>query len=896
MKMGKQRIITTCTRDCPNACGLVASVEDGRLVRLVGDPDHPLTNGIACHKTVKYIDRVYSPERITHPMLRRHGRWERATWNEALDLIAKRIRRIVEESGPEAILYYQGYGERTALKLLHRYFFNLLGGVTTLRGSLCGGAGQGAQNLDFGERVSHDPLDHRNSRSMVLWARNPASTNISLVPIIRDIRKRGGSVIVIDPAHTRSAALADHHIRPKPGHDGYLAMAAAKLILSAGAEDREFINHFSEGYEQFRAILDRHGVAELCAMAGVSTADAVILANTLMAQKPTSILLGWGLHRYENAHHLIRAVDALGAVSGNIGVAGGGVSQGFEEYGPFDQHYWGDTLNPPRRTLLIARVGEELLNATDPKIRMIFVTAANPLCMAPNTAKVTEAFDSAEFVVYSGHFMDDTADHAQVFLPATTFLEEDDVTASYGHNYVGPVNRVIEPVGECRSEFRMFHELAARFPFADRFRRSEEEWLHDLCAPIWAMGCDLPALRRGAFRLDAPMVPYVDKNFPTPSGKFRFMNEFTPSELPRHDPEFPYRLLTIAPHGSICSERTMADHAPLPEIVLNTGEAAENGMIDNDLVLVRSPVGQVRARLKVDPDQRPDVAVAERGGWTKAGHGLNLLTRDMVSAVGQGTPFYETAVAITPCPQEGVMGARILVVRHSPHAPGGVFCKELERLGAILTTVSPLEGDALPQTPDGHEGLVVLGGPQHAFDDEASPHFVPLMRLMREFDAAGRPVAGICLGCQLLARAYGGRTWTMDGLEFGFITHRATTAGMADRVIGSVLPLPPLMEFHEDSFDLPEGAELLVAGDSCVNQCFRVGSNAYGFQFHLEVDSRIADHWITGFRNGEFGNYAVYAEQFGEEFFVAIRERLPVLVAESEAWCRKVVAAWAAAL
>jgi anaerobic selenocysteine-containing dehydrogenase/GMP synthase-like glutamine amidotransferase len=898
--VSKNRIITTCTRDCPNSCGLVATVEDGRLVKLLGNPDHPLTKGVACHKTAKYIRRVYSPERITHPMIRRGGTldgpWERASWDEALDLVASRMKTVVAESGPEAILYYQGYGERTALKLLNKYFFNLLGGATTLRGSLCGGAGQGAQNLDFGERVSHDPLDHLNSRSMVLWARNPVSTNVSLVPIIRDIRKRGGTVIVIDPARSKSVALADHHIMPRPGCDGYLAMAAAKLILSAGAEDREFIARSSEGYAGYRTILNRWSVAELCELAGVPTRDALVLANTLMAQKPTSILLGWGLHRYEYAHHLIRAVDALGAISGNIGVPGGGVSQGFEEYGPFDQQYWGDSLNPPRRTLLIARVGEEILKAADPKIRMIYVTAANPLCMAPNSARVAEGFGSAEFVVYSGHFMDDTADLAHVFLPATTFLEEDDIVASYGHNYAGPVNRAIEPVGECLSEFRMFHELAARFPFAARFRRSEDEWLRDLCAPIRDMGCDLPTLRQGAFRLDAPMVPYADRTFSTPSGKFRFMTEFEPGELPQHDPRYPYRLLTIAPHGYICSERTMADHDPLPVITLNAREAAGKELRDNEPVLVTSPVGQVRARLRVDADMRPDVVIAERGGWTKAGHGLNLLTRDIASKVGLGTPFYETAVSVAPCPPDGVMGAQILVVRHSPQAPGGVFCKELERLGAILTTVNPLEGDTLPQTPDGYAGLVVLGGPQHAFDDAASPHFVPLMRLMREFDALGRPVAGICLGCQLLARAFGGRAWTMKALEFGFVGHRVTEAGMADRVVGGALPLPPLMEFHEDSFDLPDGAALLVAGEGCENQCFRVGNHAYGFQFHLEVDSAIANHWITGFRNGEFGDYARYADQFDEEFFAAVRERLPVLVAESEAWCRQVAAAWAVAL
>ena len=886
--MNKRRVVTSCTRDCPNTCGLIATVQDGRLIKLLGDPGHPLTNGVSCHKSMKYVERVYSPERITHPMIRRQGEWEQVSWDEALDIIAGKMKIIRDESGPEAVLYYQGYGERTALKLLNKYFFNLFGGATTMYGSLCGGAGQGAQNLDFGERVSHDPLDHKNSNSIILWARNPVSTNISLVPIIRDVRKRGGKVLVIDPAHSRSVSLADHHIQPRPGGDGYLAMAAARIILAAGAEDKDFLAEHSQGFEEYLAILDRYSVDELCALAGVSTEDALTLANTLMEHKPTATLLGWGLHRYEYAHHMIRPIDALWAISGNIGIPGGGVSQGFEEYGPFDPQYWGDHLHPDHRTMLIPKVGEEILNAEDPPVRMIYVTAGNPLCMAPNSAKIVEAFKRAELVVYSGHFMDDTADLADVFLPATTFLEEDDVVASYGHNYVGPVNRAIEPVGECKSEFHMFYELAARFSFGDHYRRSVDEWLETICTPIWEQGCDLKTLRKGPFRLDAPMVPYADKTFPTESGKFQFMTEFTPSENP-FDRQYPYKLLTIAPHGCICSERTVAEHEPLPVIRLNAGEAERKGLTDGGTVLVVSPVGQVRARLSVDEHMRSDVVIAERGGWTKAGHGLNMLTLDLASKVGNGTPFYETPVTVLPDPHRG---ARILVVQNSERAPGATFFKALERQGAAMTTVRPDAGDELPLSHDGFDGLVVQGGPQHAFDDEASPYFPPLMELMRGFDAAGKPVAGICLGAQLLARAHGGRTWPMDTLEFGFVEHRLADAGKDDPIIGFADQLPELMEFHEDSFDLPEGAELLVRGDQCPNQCFRFGNGSYGFQFRLEADSTVVDNWINIFLGGELENYAKYRTRYDDDFFADLKARLPLLVARSEIFCRAVAQNW----
>ncbi|AGW13119.1 molybdopterin-dependent oxidoreductase [Megalodesulfovibrio gigas] len=905
--MSVRTVVTTCTRDCPNTCGLLATVEGDRLTRLAGDPAHPFIKGKVCRKAMRYIERVYSPERITRPMLRRGDQWEIVSWDTALDLIAGRMHRIRDESGPEAILYYQGFGERTALKLLNKYFFNLFGGVTTMHGTLCGGTGQASQNLDYGERVSHDPLDHLHSASMVLWARNPVTTNISLAPIARDVARRGGRVLLVDPAPTKSASLASRHIAPRPGGDAFLALAAARLILDAGAEDRAFLEQHAEGLDGYLRLVHRWDVAELCRLAGVPVADAEHLAETLMTQKPTSILLGWGLHRHVQAHLTIRAIDALGAVSGNIGVAGGGVSQGFEEYGPYDQHYWGDSLRPPRRTLLMPRVGEEILAATDPPIRMIYVTAANPVCTAPRSDKVAQAFRQAEFVVYSGHFLDDTAALAHVFLPATTFLEEEDVVASYGHNYVGPITPAIAPVGQCKSEFRMFYELAARFDFADQFRKPEAEWLERICAPIRQQGCSLEQLRQGAFRLDAPMVPFADRTFPTPSGRFRLVGDLAEMEamadaLGAADPARPFRLLTIAPHRFICSERTMAEHEPLPEVQCNAAVAASLGLEDGDAVRLHSAEGQAAARLRTREDLRPDILVAERGGWTRAGHDLNRLIKDVASRVGNGTPYYEATVGLEPLPSScsGSPQAspcrppQVLVIQHGLHSLGGNFLKHLEQQGCRLHTVRAFEGEALPHTPQDYAALVVMGGPQHAWDDEAWPHIPPLLRLMREFDALGRPVAGVCLGAQLLARAWGGECFAMEALEFGFVQHAVTEAGQVDPVLGPALPLPRLMEFHQDSFRLPPEATLLVRGEACEAQCFRVGRVSYGFQFHLEVDAATVAHWTRLLREGAVETYRQYREQHDEACFETLAAELPVLADRGERFCREIVARWLA--
>ncbi len=644
-------IITTCTRDCPNTCGLVAEVKNGRITALKGSPDHPFTKGIACHKTTRYIERVYSSERITEPQIKTPEGWKSTTWVKALQRIADKIKQTCNTEGPEGILYYQGYGERTALKLLNKYFFNLLGGVTTLRGSLCGGTGQTAQNLDFGERISHDPLDHYNSKAMILWARNPATTNVSLLPIIKHIRANGGRVIVIDPYRNRSVKFADYHIAPKPGMDVYLALAAAKIIFKKGWE-HHFLSDYCLNETAYRDIVEQFSLTELCSKADVSIADAELIADTLCNCGPVSILLGWGLHRYKNAHYGIRAIDALAAISGNIGVAGGGVSQGFEEYGPYDQRCWGDHLIQNERTLLMPEIASEISQASHPTLRMAIISAANPVCMAPDSKNVEKALNSLDMVVYIGHFMDDTAEQADIFLPATTFLEEDDIMASYGHNYVGPVNQAIKPIGACRSDFDIFSALAQHFDFADEYCLSRDQWLEKICAPIIENNCSLDDLKLGPFRIPQPMAPYTDFKFPTNSGKFQLLDRFQKQELNPVQDQYPYTLLTVAAYNHICSERTLSEHSMMPELFLHPEEINKLGLEPEQPAIAKSGSGQLKVLLKADINMRKDCARGERGGWIKAGHGFNQLTKAMTSTIGQGTPYYETKIRITPAVDE----------------------------------------------------------------------------------------------------------------------------------------------------------------------------------------------------------------------------------------------------
>ena len=647
MPTGATPVVATCTRDCPSACGLLAHVENGRVVKLTGNPDHPVNLGTVCRKAPAFVRRMNSPQRVLSPLRRRNGSWTAVSWKDALDEMADRLKDCVDRLGPESILYYMGFGERTALKVLNARFFAHLGGVTTLRGTLCGGTGYAAQSLDYGPRVSHDPVDLANARTIVLWGRNPAATQFGLMPHLRQARERGAKVVLIDPRNSESAALADVHIRPKPGRDAFLALAVAKYIIEQGWQDQEFLAKYTDNLEAFLDLLARLSFEELLAACDVDALAVDALARDYIIGRPTATLLGWGLHRFTLGHEMIRAVDALGAVSGNIGIPGGGVSQGFEEWGPYDQDLWGTNLHPPRRTFLMPQIGREILEASDPPVAMAVITAANPVCMAPNSDLVAKALDSVPFVVTMNMFLDDTADHADLFLPCAAFYEQRDIVASFGHNLVGPLVRAVAPPGECRSQFDIFMDLATRFPFAGEYVKSEEAWLRLLMRPLLEKGVAWDDLWRGPVRIpDAPLVPWANGRFDTPSGRFQLLTEVTACADCRDAARYPYHLLTVGGARHLCSEREPGDGDGPAELTMASEVALRLGLADGSPARMVSPLGSLTVTVRHDPALRPDVVACDRGGWQKAGQGVNRLIPDMVSEVGQGTPYYEARVDV----------------------------------------------------------------------------------------------------------------------------------------------------------------------------------------------------------------------------------------------------------
>ncbi len=641
-------VVTACTRDCTGACSIIASAENGKVNKLRGNKEHDVTAGFLCKNTSRYLKTYfYSPNRVIHPLLKENGEWKRISWDEALDTAASKISEVIEEYGSSAILYYQGFGARTALQAMNRRFFNLLGGVTTTYGTVCGGIGHSAMELDFGTKISHDPFDHLNSNLIIVWGRNPAVTDVHLWRILRKAKRNGVKIIVIDPVKTKTAKQADEFIQPAPGSDHYLAMALAKIILETDHADHDFIENFTKNFDSYRKILDEHSLEYLSNKCGVGLDKIRELAFEYAQAKPSSIITGWGLHRYVQGHLAFRMIDALAALAGYIGISGGGVSQGFEEFEYFDfSSVELEEIGKNQRKISMPEISEAILKTDNPPIKLIFLASGNPVTLNPNSLKVKEGFDSADFVIMMDHFLNDTSESADLFLPTTTYLEEEDLMGSYGHNWVSPVNPVVPPRGEVKSEFEIFQLLAQKLGIFDEMSGSAGYWLKKLASPMLDKGITFEDLQNAPQRMiQETEIPFGDRKFKTESGCFEFIADFSPDNSDMDD--FPFKLLSISPEdfvGSVIPENERENG--FLEVHVHPDVLMGKNLSDGDKALLESPVGSIVVKIKEDNAVRKDYILTYRGGWLKYNKCVNVLTQPMISEIGNGTPYYDTRVRI----------------------------------------------------------------------------------------------------------------------------------------------------------------------------------------------------------------------------------------------------------
>ncbi len=628
---------TVCNRDCPDACAILATVEDGRVTRLRGDPDHPVTRGFLCYRTGEYLATQYSPDRLTSPLLRKDGVLVPVGWDEVLDFLAERLLAIRAESGPEAIFHYRSGGTLGMLGAVTELFFEQLGPVTTKRGDICSGAGDAAQMLDFGEEDSHDLFDLANAKHILLWGKNPFVSGPHLVPILRDAKRAGAEIVLVDPVHHRGHGLADRFYQPRPGGDFALAMGVAHALEERGHTHPDAAT-FCDHLDVFLALARSRTVAEWCMDADVPVAAAFDLADRLGPGKPTAILVGWGMGRRGNGAGIVRALDALGAISGNLGIPGGGVSFYFKRRGAFHTPM---LQRRPPRTICEPLFGAEIL-AADPPIRAVWITAGNPVAMLPDALTVQRALATRDLLVVADSFLTDTARLAHVVLPTPTLLEADDLLGAYGHHWIGVAEPVVAAPEGVRSDVAIVSALAARMGLPE-LSAVARTWKERLLSPaLKGAGVTLETLEAGPVRNPlAAKILWPDRVFPTATGRVQLLTEPPPVVPPTAG--FPLWLFSLSTERSQSAQWAHPQEGPA---VATLHPDAANGLADGALARLEAPSGELLVRLRHDARQRRDVVIVPKGGHLGAGRCANVLVPATLTDLGEGGAIYDAHVRL----------------------------------------------------------------------------------------------------------------------------------------------------------------------------------------------------------------------------------------------------------
>ena len=657
----KKKIHFSCPMDCFDTCGLTATVVDDRVVDIRGDKSHPLTRGACCSKGRKLLERLYHPQRLTSPLRRSSKDWVEITWPEAVEEIAERFSAGIQQYGSKSILHYSGAGYGGLVKKVDEIFFNHLGGVTVKRGSLCWGAGTAAQQYDFGAVRGHHPEDLSLAKTIILWGRNPADTNLHLMPALQKARKAGATVAVIDPRRSASAKLADIHLKVRPATDGALALGLANVIVDAGMHDRRFISERVHGFEPYREYIRNFTPERVESVTGVDRKEILRLAQIYTDNKPAAIFIGYGLQRYANGGNTVRCIDALGALTGNIGIGGGGVNYANHCHSEF---IGGDlkqskTLARNRRTFSITNFAGYLENENDPPIKCVLISKANPLVQGPDINRTIRAFSAVDFKVVIDMFMTDTARLADLVLPCTSVLEEEDVIfTSMFSPYLNYSAKAVEPPEGVISEYDFFMTLARYMKITDYPYVPRDKFLQNAIQPmIERFGVGLQDLKkRRHFCLPGREIPWQNGAFATPSGKYELYSESALNDgqhpLPtfvapeKGDTAYPLQLLTPHLKESLHSQHFLSVDEK-PRAFLHSRTLREQHLKDGDSASVRSCRGELAVRVQGDDHLAEDVVVVYQGGWHKSGS-VNFLTSAGTSEMGEQAAYYDCFCRIEP--------------------------------------------------------------------------------------------------------------------------------------------------------------------------------------------------------------------------------------------------------
>lgn len=675
-----------CPHDCPDTCVWQVTVENGVAVKLVGDPDHPFTRGGLCNKVNHYLERVYSPERLLHPLRRvgpkGEGTFARVTWDEALDAIAGRLRATIDREGPTAILPYSYMGTQGIVQgaSLDRRFFARLG-ATQLERTICGSTGSAGLIGTQGSGTGMLPEDLQHARFIILWGTNTIVTNLHLWPFIQKARAAGATLVVVDPLKTRTAEAADWHIRPLPGTDAALALGLIHVIISEHLHDVDYVRDHTIGFDELQKRVLDYPPDRAGELTGLPAGDVVRLARAYASTQPSAIRLLIGMEHHERGAMTFRTVSCLPALVGAWRHRGGGLLRTTSGYfrqalAPVDM---AELQDRSLRSVNMAQLGKALTDPTmDPPIRALVVYNSNPAAIVPNQNLLFQGLRREDlFTVVLEHFMTDTARYADFVLPATMQVEHLDLVPSWGHTYLTLNQPAIRPVGEAIPNTEFFRCLARRLGLDEPFLYESDEQIVRA-----ALANDHPYLEGITFdrlvnegwaplRLGDAWRPFTAGAFDTPSGKCEFYSvtfaehgldplpSYVPArESPSGDPvlaaRFPLLLLTSKSalhflNSSYANSPRQLQAEREPELEIHPADAAARRIADGETVRVFNDRGTVRLRARVGDRVRPGVVCMPSGWWpslSPGGSSANALTADGLSDWGRGADFHDTLVEV----------------------------------------------------------------------------------------------------------------------------------------------------------------------------------------------------------------------------------------------------------
>jgi anaerobic selenocysteine-containing dehydrogenase len=665
LSWGRSTVDTSCPLDCPDACSLSVSVEQGRVTKIDGNHRHGITNGFICAKVRGFAGRVYGDDRLHVPQIRTgakgKGQFRRASWNEALGVIASRIDEVRTRSGAEAILpfCYGGSNGLLTQESVDARFFRRLGSSRLAR-TVCAAPTSAAALGLYGKMSGVSFEDYPAARLIVMWGANPSASGIHLVPFVREAQRKGATLIVVDPRRTALAKQADLHVALRPGTDLPVALALHRYLFEHGLADEAFLRDHATGVEALRAAAAPWTIARAAAVAGLEEATLEQFARLYATLAPALIRCGWGLERNRNGGHAAMAVLGLPAVAGKFGVRGGGYSMSNSGAWRLNNREWIGVDPPQTRLVNMNVLGEALLTYTDPKIEVLFVYNCNPVATMPDQNAVIRGLQREDlFTVVFEQVRTDTVPYADVVLPATTFLEQYDINRSYGGHAMQLVKPVIEPISESRPNVDVFSELEVRLGLSDGPTEDEAEALLHVAGRL-PDGAGAIVLADGIAQPPGGNRPiqFVDVHPLTADGKVHLFPDDVPTLAPdglysyQPDPstdDHPLALISPASEKTISS--TLAELRTRPAALhMHPADATARGLSDGDAVRVFNALGEVHCLVEVSDAVREGTVSLAKGLWRRSTFNqatANALAPATLTDLGGGACFNDARVEVT---------------------------------------------------------------------------------------------------------------------------------------------------------------------------------------------------------------------------------------------------------